>query len=79
MGVGGQCHVPADLPLGKTPNPLYRRLGWPQGRSGGERNISLPTGIRSPDRPARSKSLEDFPNTKQDCQPLDEDAGGAIV
>jgi len=36
---------------------LYRRLGGPQGRSGRVRKISPPTGIRSPDRPARSESL----------------------
>ena len=41
----------------KTRYPLYRRLGGPQGRSGMVRKISLPTGIRSPDRPARSQSL----------------------
>ena len=56
-GVGGQRHAPAALPPGKTRYPLYRRLGGPQGRSGRVRNISLPTGIRSPDRPARSESL----------------------
>jgi hypothetical protein len=47
-----------------TPRPLYprerpgthrtRRLGGPQGRSGRVRKISPPTGIRSPNRPARS-------------------------
>ena len=38
--------------------PLYRRLGGPQDRSGLVRIIShTPTGIRSPDRPARSQSL----------------------
>jgi hypothetical protein len=37
--------------------PLYKRLYGPQGRSGQVRKISPPTGIRSPDRPARSKSL----------------------
>ena len=42
---------------GKTRHPLYSRLGGPQGRSGRVRKISPPTGIRSPDRPARSKSL----------------------
>ena len=41
------------LPLGKTRYPLYRRLGGPQGRSGLEENVAS-TGIRSPDRPARS-------------------------
>jgi hypothetical protein len=42
------------LPQGKTRYPLCRRLGGPQGRSGQVRKISSPTGIRSPDRPARS-------------------------
>ena len=56
-GVDGQRHVPAVLPPGKTRYPLYRRLGGPQGRSGRVRKISPPTGIRSPDRPARSESL----------------------
>ena len=41
----------------KTRYPLYRRLGGPQGRSGLVRKISPPTGIRSPDRPARRQSL----------------------
>ena len=35
--------------------PLCRRLGGPQGRSGGVRKI-IPTGIRFPDGPARSQS-----------------------
>ena len=56
MGVGGQRHAPAALPPGKTRYPLYRRLDGPQGRSGRVRKISPPTGIRSPDRPARSES-----------------------
>ena len=45
------------LPPGKTRHTLYRRLDGPQGRSGRVRKILPPTGIRSPDRPARSKSL----------------------
>ena len=53
MGVRGQRHAPAALPLGKTRYPLYRRLGGLQGRSGRVRKISPPTGIRSPDRPTR--------------------------
>ena len=44
-------------PPGKTRYPLYRRRGGPQGRSGRVRKISPPTGIRSPDRRARSESL----------------------
>ena len=34
------------LPPGKTRYPFYRRLGGPQGRSGGAENL-VPTGIRS--------------------------------
>jgi len=41
------------LPLGKTQYSFYRRLGGPQGRSGQAENL-VRTGIRSPDRPARS-------------------------
>jgi len=44
------------LPPERTQYPLYRRLGWPQGRSGRAENLA-PTGIQSPDRPARSQSL----------------------
>ena len=40
-----------------TRYPLYRSLGGPQGLSGQVRKISPTTGIRSPDRPARSESL----------------------
>jgi len=35
----------------------WSRLGGPHGRYGSVRKISFPTGIRSPDRPSRSKSL----------------------
>jgi hypothetical protein len=56
MGVGGQSHAPAALLLGKSLNSLYTRLGG-QGRSGRMGQISPSTGIRYPDRPARSESL----------------------
>ena len=39
MGVGGQRHVPAALPWGKTQCMLCRRLGGPQGQSGQVRKI----------------------------------------
>ena len=45
-----------DLGARRTRYPLYRRLGGLQGRSGRAKNL-VPTGIRSPDRPARSQSL----------------------
>jgi hypothetical protein len=50
MGVGGQLHASAALPPVKTRYPLYRRLGGPVWT--GAENLA-PTGIRSPDRPAR--------------------------
>ena len=57
-GVGGQRHAPAALPPGKENRyPFYRRLFGRQGRSGRARKIPPPTGTRSPDRPARNKSL----------------------
>ena len=34
-----------SLPPGKTRYPLYRRLGWPQGRYGEVRKISHPPGF----------------------------------
>ena len=41
------------LPPGKIGYPFHRSLGGPQGRSGRAENLAY-TGIRSPDRPARS-------------------------
>ena len=42
---------------GKDPVPIIQKAGWAPGTSGLVRKISPPTGIRSPDRPARRKSL----------------------
>ena len=48
---------PGSFTRGKeTRCPLYRTMGEFQRRSGQAQNLSL-TGIRSPDRPARSESL----------------------
>ena len=56
-GVGGQRHFPAALPTGKTRNPLYRGLSKSPGPVWtGTENLAS-TGIRPPDRPARSESL----------------------
>ena len=54
-GVGGQRHVPAALPLGKTRYPLYRVR--PRAGLDGCGKPRPPTGIRSSDRPARSESI----------------------
>ena len=43
---------------GKDPVPIVQEAGWAPGPVWtGEENLALPTGIRSPDRPARSQSL----------------------
>ena len=57
-GEGSASRPGRSVPPGKkTRYPLYRRLSGPQDRSGQVREISPLTGIRSPDRPARSQSL----------------------
>ena len=56
-GEGSASRPGRPLPPGKTRYPLYRRLGGSQGRSGQVLKIMPSTGIRSPDRPARSQSL----------------------
>jgi hypothetical protein len=48
VGEGSASRPGRFLPPGNTRYPLYRRLGWPQGRSGQVRKISSSTGIRSP-------------------------------
>ena len=58
MGVSDQHYAPAALPPAKTRYPLYMRLGGHQGPVWtGAENLAPPTGIRSPDRSARSGSL----------------------
>jgi hypothetical protein len=54
-GVGGQHHAPAALPRGKSRYPLFKRLGWLQGRSGRVRKISSPhrDSISGPSSPWR--------------------------
>jgi len=57
-GVRGQRHAPAALyPPGKEPVSIVQEAGWASGLvwTGAENLAS--TGIRSPDRPARSQSL----------------------
>jgi hypothetical protein len=50
-------HVHSALPPGTTRWPLYRRLGGAKGMFGRVLQISPTTGIRSPDRSARSELL----------------------
>ena len=57
MGVGGQRHAPATLRR-EQPVPIVE-AGWATGQVWtGAENLAT-TGIRSPDRPARSESLTD--------------------
>jgi hypothetical protein len=55
--VRGQRHAPAALYPGKDPVLIVQEAGWAPGPvwTGAENLAS--TGIRSPDRPARSQSL----------------------
>ena len=55
-GEGSASRHGRNLRPGKTRYPFYKRLGGPQGRCGRAVNL-VPTGIRSPDRAARSQSL----------------------
>jgi hypothetical protein len=56
-GGDGQRHAPAALFPGKTHYPLYKGLDEPWGRFGRIVKISLPTGFRTLNRPARCDSL----------------------
>jgi hypothetical protein len=51
--MGGQRHAPTALPLGKDPVPILQEDGWGTGTE----NLAN-TGIRTPDRPACSGSLQ---------------------
>ena len=54
MTVGGQLHAPAALSPGNDPVPIVQEAGWAPGPVWtGAENLAV-TGIRSPDRPARS-------------------------
>ena len=55
--MGGERHTLAALPTGKRHGPIVQEVGWASGPVWtGAENLT-PTGIRFPDRPARSKSL----------------------
>jgi len=57
MGVGGQRNVPAAFTPRKDPVPIVQEAAWAPGSVWtGVENLAS-TGIRSPDRKARSESL----------------------
>jgi hypothetical protein len=56
-GVGGQRHAPDAFTPWKDPVPVVQEAGWATGPVWiGAENLA-PTGIRSPDLPARSEWL----------------------
>ena len=69
MWVGGQRHATAALRPEKYPVPTVQEAGWGPGQVWtGAENLA-PTGIRSPDRPARSVSLYrlSYPGRRLNC------------
>ena len=56
-GGEGQRHAPAALYPGKYPVPIVQEAGWASEPAWTAVENLAPTGIRSPDRPARSQSL----------------------
>ena len=57
MGMGGQRHDPAAFTPGKDPVPIVKEAGWAPRPVWIVAENLTPTGIRSPDLPARSESL----------------------
>jgi len=56
-GVRGQRHAPAALYPGENPVPIVQEAGWAAGPILTGEEYLASTGIRFPDRPARSQSL----------------------
>jgi hypothetical protein len=56
-GLGCQRHAPAFSRRQREPVPIVRDVGWEPGSFWAEAKNFFPTGIRSPNRPARSESL----------------------
>ena len=57
MGVGGQRHYAAAFTPGKDSVPVVQEAGWASEPVWIGVENSAPTGIRSPNLPARSESL----------------------
>ena len=56
-GVRGQRQAQPLFTPGKDPVPIVQEAGWAPGPVWTGAENLVPTGIRSPDRPARSQSL----------------------
>jgi hypothetical protein len=68
MELGGHRHSSAALPPGKKPVPILHEAGFVPGLVwNGAGNVS-PTGIRFPDRAARSESRTYYTHIKQEAK-----------
>jgi hypothetical protein len=56
MELGGESHAPATLPPRNRPGTIVQEAGWTPGPVWTDTEYLAPTGIRSPDSPARSES-----------------------
>jgi len=56
-GEGSASRPGRSLPPGKDPVPIVQEAGWAPGPIWTDVENLAPTGIRFPDRPARSQSL----------------------
>ena len=54
MEVGGQRHAPGSFTPGEDPVPIVQEVEWAPGPVWTGEENHADTGIRSPDRPARS-------------------------
>ena len=57
MGVGGQHHAPVAFTPVKDPVPIVQETGWASEPVWIGAESLAPTGLRSPDLPARSESV----------------------
>jgi len=75
----GQRHAPAALYPGKDPALIVQEAGWAPGPvwTGAENLAS--TGIRSPDRPSRSQSLDRLPVPFTECDQVQKDSSANTV
>jgi len=56
MGLEGESHASAALPPRNRPGTIVQEAGWSPGPVWTDTENLAPTGIRSPDKPARSES-----------------------
>jgi len=80
-GEGSASRPGCSLPPGKTWYSLYRRLGGPPGPIWTAAENLAPTGIRFPDRPARSQLLHwlSYPAHLNDCNAFKMSGTACIV